>query len=145
MLKVKPVSTTIYVKSSARRTIGELNEVQFEALAASDNPAPFVVLNLLKFKKNGGWEAYQRYTVEAAPHVRQAGAEVVYLGKTAELITGSETWDAVMLVRYPSRKAFVDMIRDPDYLAAHRHREAALERAVLYATDPIGFNEIASP
>jgi uncharacterized protein (DUF1330 family) len=117
---------------------------QLEALAANDNPAPFVMLNLLKFKKDGGREAYLRYTAEAAPHVRSAGAEVVYLGKGAELISGSETWDVVMLVRYPSRRAFIDMTRNPDYLEAHRHREAALERAVLYATDPIGFDGIAS-
>lgn len=121
-----------------------INEGQLEALAANGSPAPFIMLNLLKFKDDGGREAYLRYMAEAAPHVRGAGAEVIYLGNAAELISGSESWDAVMLVRYPSRKAFVDMIRNPDYVEVHRHREAALERAVLYATDPVRFDAIAS-
>jgi len=40
-----------------------------------------------------------------------------------------------MLVRYPSRKAFLEMANDPEYVKIHKYREEALERAVLYAMD----------
>jgi len=46
-----------------------------------------------------------------------------------------------MLVKYPSRKAFLKMANNPDYLKVHEYRAAAVERAVLYATDPITFKE----
>ena len=42
-----------------------------------------------------------------------------------------------MPVRYPSRKAFLNMANDPEYLKIHIFREEALEDAVLYATDEI--------
>lgn len=118
------------------------NNDQFKKIAASTNEEPFVMLNLLKFKKEGGREAYFRYIAESEPYVKGVGAEVLYFGKANELLNGTETWDIVMLVKYPSRKAFLQMANNPDYLKVHEHREQALERAVLYATDPIGFKEI---
>ncbi len=120
------------------------NQDQFEALAANEKQEPFVMLNLLKFKKEGGREAYLRYVAESGPYVKGVGAEVIYFGKASELVYGSEDWDVVMLVRYPSRKAFLQMANDPGYLKVHEYREEALERAVLYATDPITYKEIVS-
>lgn len=120
------------------------NEDQFKKLAASSNQEPFVMLNLLKFKKEGGGEAYLRYIAESEPYVKGVGAEVLFFGKADELIYGTETWDIVMLVQYPSRKAFLKMANDPGYIKVHEYREQALERAVLYATDPVGFKEIVS-
>lgn len=118
------------------------NPDQFQAIAGNDNQAPFVMLNLLKFKTEGGRESYFQYIKESGPFVQGVGAKVLYFGKAEELLNGNETWDIVMLVQYPSRKAFLQMANDPDYLKAHVHREAALERAVLYATDPIGYKDI---
>jgi uncharacterized protein (DUF1330 family) len=118
------------------------NEDQFRQLAANTGETPFVMLNLLKFKKPGGREAYLRYIKESGPFVRSVGARVLYFGKAAELLNGTETWDVVMLVEYPSRTAFLKMANDPDYLEVHQLREEALERAVLYATDPAQYKDI---
>lgn len=122
------------------------NQDQFQALAAKakDNEAPFVMLNLLKFKAQGGREAYLRYIKESGPFVAGVGAKVLYFGKANELLNGAETWDVVMLVQYPSRKAFLEMANNPDYLKVHEYRAEALERAVLYATDPATYKEIVA-
>jgi uncharacterized protein (DUF1330 family) len=120
------------------------NQDQFEALAANINQEPFVMLNLLKFNSEGGREAYFHYIKESSPFVKGVGAKVLYFGKANELLNGTETWDIVMLVQYPSRKVFLEMINNPDYPKVHELREQALERAVLYATDPVQFKEIVS-
>jgi uncharacterized protein (DUF1330 family) len=120
------------------------NKDQFQEMAASANEEPFVMLNLLKFKKEEGREAYFRYIKESGTFVEGVGAKVLYFGKAKELLNGIETWDIVMLVQYPSRKAFLKMANNPDYLKVHEFREEALERAVLYATDPIKFKDILS-
>lgn len=120
------------------------NKDQFKALAANENQEPFFMLNLLKFKKDGGREAYFQYIKESAPYVEGVGAKVTYFGKANELLNGTETWDIVMLVEYPSRKAFLEMANNPDYIKVHQHREDALERAVLYATDPVHFKAVLS-
>ena len=118
------------------------NRDQFEALAANKNQEPFVMLNLLKFKSERGREDYFRYIKESGSFVEGVGAKVIYFGKANELLNGSETWDIVMLVQYPSRKAFLEMINNPGYLKAHEWREKALEEAVLYATDPVTYKDI---
>ena len=40
------------------------------------------------------------------------------------------------LVEYPSRAAFIDMVSQPEYTAAHEHREHGLEDTVLIACGP---------
>lgn len=118
------------------------NDDQFQALADNANEEPFVMLNLLKFKKDGGREAYFRYIKESGPFVAAVGAKVVYFGKPKELLQGEEDWDLLMLVQYPSRKAFLTMTQNPDYLKVHEFRAQGVERAVLYATDPLKFKDI---
>ncbi len=120
----------------------ESNEDEFRKLADSTNEGPFVMLNLLKFKKDGGREAYFRYIKESGPFVEAVGAKVIYFGIPNELLQGKEDWDLLMLVQYPSRKAFRQMTTNPDYLKVHEFRAEGVERAVLYATDPVTFKAI---
>ena len=105
---------------------------------AEDSGEPVVMLNLLRFKAAGGRERYLEYVehfrTTAAPH----GAEVLYVGdgSTALVAEAGQSWDAVLLVRYPSRQAFSDMVRDPAYGEGTHLRTEALEEAVLQATVP---------
>jgi uncharacterized protein (DUF1330 family) len=111
------------------------NDAEFRKLAKNQNTGPVVMLNLLKFKP-GGAADYDRYSQVALPALTKIGAKVIYLGKANELLQGDEAWDYVLLVEYPSRKAFLQMISNPEYLKAHEFRLKACEQAVLYATDP---------
>jgi uncharacterized protein (DUF1330 family) len=120
------------------------NEDQFKKLAENPNEEPFVMLNLLKFKDKGGRESYFKYIGGSGSFVEKVGAKVLYFGKANELLQGTECWDIVMLVQYPSRKAFLAMANDPDYQKVHESRKDGLDRAVLYVTDPIKFKDILS-
>ena len=121
----------------------KMNMDEFSRLAKNPDEKPFVMLNLLKFKGAQGQASYTRYMKEAGEFVAGVGGKVLYLGKPDELLNGNEKWDLLMLVHYPSRKAFLSMANNPDYLKVHRFREEGVERAVLYATDPIRFRDIA--
>ena len=57
-------------------------------------------------------------------------------GSTALVAEDGQAWDCVLLVRYPSRQAFSDMVRDPDYNAGAHLRTESLSEAVLQATVP---------
>ena len=98
---------------------------------------PVVMLNLLKFKADGGEEAYGKYADGVGKIVASYGGKVIYVGRAAELMVGSEEWDAVVLVQYPTRKALMDMFNSPEYQAIYHYRDEGLERTVLYATDPL--------
>jgi uncharacterized protein (DUF1330 family) len=109
------------------------------AAEASDAAGPIVMVNLLKFSGDDGAEHYRRYAAEVQPHVASVGGSVLYAGDVSRRVIGEEgdvAWDAVVVVRYPSRAAFLAMISTPEYLEIHRHREAALTSAELLATEP---------
>src|SRR5512135_2248463 len=111
------------------------------ALASNPDEGVVVMLNLLKFKGEEGARAYDRYVESVSKMLEARGARIVYAGRAAELLVGDETWDAILLVEYPSRKVFLEMVNSPDYRTAHVDREQGLERAVLYATSPMGGSE----
>jgi uncharacterized protein (DUF1330 family) len=104
----------------------------------ADNPSsgPVVMLNLLKFKRGGGSKAYARYSDAFQEVLLRNGGRFLYLGRAAEMLVGDDTWDAVALVEYPSRKVFLEIVSSPEYEALSHHRDEGLEKTVLYATDP---------
>ncbi|MCC5950926.1 MAG: DUF1330 domain-containing protein [Acidimicrobiia bacterium] len=111
-----------------------------------------VMLNLLKFKARAesdgggtGEESYRRYGEMAVRKVAERGGRVVFMGRPDSILIGSDVegdWDAVALVAYPNRKAFLDMVSDPEYQKGHGDREGGLERMALIAMTP-GQNTLA--
>jgi uncharacterized protein (DUF1330 family) len=106
---------------------------------AEDPGGTVVMLNLLRFK-DGGRADYEEYTRRIVPFADEVGAEVVYLGDCSTALVAPEghDWDAVLLVRYPSREAFSRMVANPRYQEITGLRTAALSEAVLQATVPWG-------
>ena len=101
-----------------------------------DTEGPVVMLNLLRFAE-GGREQYARYAQALnETFLPRYGAEVLYAGdgSTVLVAEAGQDWDAVLLVKYPSRKAFSDMVADPEYQEVTSYRTDALQEAVLQAT-----------
>ena len=96
------------------------------------------MLNLLRFLPDGGRERYDAYLTHFREHGGRHGAEVLYVGSGSTVLVAEpgQDWDAVLVVRYPSRQAFSDMVRDPEYGAGTGLRTGALVEAVLQATTP---------
>ena len=106
----------------------------FERFLAEDDGEPIVMLNLLRFHAEGGKERYSDYLSAAGPLVARYGAEIVYVGDGLAPLSAEDgqAWDAMALVRYPSRQAFASMVRDPEYREkAAPLRAASLSEAVL--------------
>jgi uncharacterized protein (DUF1330 family) len=102
----------------------------------ADPDAPVVMLNLLRFV-DGGRESYAGYArALRETFLPRYGAEVIYAGDgdRALVAEDGQQWDAVVLVRYPSRTAFSRMVADPEYQEVTRLRTAALHEAVLQPT-----------
>ena len=110
---------------------------------------PIVMLNLLRYREQAdypadfdatpcsGEEAYQRYGVVAAARVASVGGRLIWAGRADCTVIGpeAETWDTVVLVEYPSKQAFAEMIGQPEYQAVSPHRTAALADSRLVATE----------
>lgn len=101
-----------------------------------DPGGPVVMLNLLRFAE-GGRERYDRYAQALSEtFLPRYGGEVLYAGEgqTPLVAEQGQDWDAVLLVRYPSREAFSKMVADAEYQQVTHFRTEALTEAVLQPT-----------
>lgn len=119
-------------------------------LEGAEDDAPVVMVNLLRYHEQAlypegfaaepcsGREAYGRYGVVAVRRIASVGGRLIWLGSAQATVIGpdAERWDDVVLVEYPSRQKFIEMVSQPEYLAVAPHRTAALEDSRLIATSP---------
>ena len=112
--------------------------VDLKRLMQEDPGGPVVMLNLLRFAA-GGRESYEQYAAALSDtFLARYGAEVLYAGDGSTVLAAEpgQEWDAVLLVRYPSRESFSRMVADPEYQQVTHLRSESLVEAVLQATVP---------
>ena len=117
---------------------------QIQELLAGPADTPVVMVNLLRFKERAtepdegraGIEAYQLYGTPMRKIVEERGGRFLWMGRVDSFVIGtSDTpFDAVALVEYPSRQAFVEIVSDPRVQEIGVHRAAGLEGQWLVAT-----------
>lgn len=120
----------------------------FAAFRAIDRAGPVHMLNLVKLRAKAaypdgraatGAEAYRAYARESGPVFRRLGGRQVWIGRPELMLIGpqdAEQWDIAFIAEYPSGAAFVEMLRDPVYREAVKHRQAAVEDSRLLRLAP---------
>jgi uncharacterized protein (DUF1330 family) len=93
---------------------------------------PIVMVNLLKFKPDGGREEYQKYGLKVLPIFEKIGARILFAGEAKVCLIGNGDWDQIALVEYPNKTALIKLALSAEYRAAQQHREAGLEGQVAY-------------
>ena len=119
--------------------IGHIDPIKeaFAAFRANDRAGPIHMLNLVRFRDNAaypdgrnatGAEAYAAYGRESYLVFSRLGGRIVWRGSFELMLIGptDEKWDECFIAEYPSVVAFVEMIRDPAYREAVKHRQAAV-------------------
>ena len=112
------------------------NPEALDEMRAADPDEPIVMLNMLKFRDvalsgfgvdgMSGRDAFMHYgALNDSEDVRYEN-EPFWFGPAHRTIIGEEQWDLVILVRYPSRRHFIDKVSDPKYLEISKVRSAAL-------------------
>ncbi len=112
-----------------------LSEEGFADLASRASEGPVTMLNLLAFKPDGGRERYVEYGEAVLPLLEKAGGRPVFQAQAAPVVLGDRSWDLVLLVEYPTRQAFLDMIGSAEYQAIAHLRTEALTRGELHPLD----------
>ena len=116
------------------------NENQIKEFNEQIEDKPIYMINLLKFREKAiypdkretnltGEEAYAIYTKEVEEHLLNVGGKPVFGGNVERLMLGEveDLWDKIFIAMYPSRKAMLQMISNPDYIKSAQHRVAGLE------------------
>jgi len=128
----------------------ELNESLIRSLP---DAGPVVMVNLVKFRdasldgQGSGWEAYVRYSRAFMPLLKACGGAILWSGEAEGLAYGSLDgggWDYVVLVRYPSRAAFLETVTSPQYERANLDRENGVVDHVIISTRQT-FSRVGSP
>ncbi|HLZ85366.1 MAG TPA: DUF1330 domain-containing protein [Caulobacteraceae bacterium] len=110
-----------------------LNE---DFVRALPDTGPVVMVNLVRFRAasadgdGSGWDAYLRYSQGFAALMKASGATILWAGKVEGAAfgdVGGRPWDFVVLVRYPSRRTFLEVLTSEAYAQANRHRENGVE------------------
>lgn len=124
---------------------------QFDAFKALPRDEPVQMLNLVRFREKAkysdgrelsGADAYALYGKESSPVFRRVGGEIIWRGNPQVTLIGptDEHWDLAFVARYPTAGAFLEMVTDPVYREAVKHRQAAVldSRLVRTAIVPEG-------
>lgn len=124
----------------------EPSEDQLAKLMSLPPETPLAVLNLFEFNAAAryrpgdpefgteaadisGQDAFQRYSEVAGAFIHELGGRVAIQAPAEQVMIGPETanWHVAAIMYFPSRGAFIEMLSDPSFQAASRHRKAALK------------------
>ena len=123
---------------------------QFRAFRDDPYDGPIAQVNLLKFRvkaaytpddpehgaEETGAVAYQRYADAFGVAAAEVGGTCLLMGATERYFIGQGNWDAVMVMHFPNRKAFIATLNHANYQDMHRHRDAGLLAQELITTRP---------
>ncbi len=100
---------------------------------------PIVMVNLLKFKPDGGQAAYAQYGAKVQPLLAKVGAKPLFSGRADACLIGDGDWDMIALVEYPEPQALIRMANSSEYQEIHHYREEGLLGQVNYAVTQTTF------
>ena len=119
------------------------------ATTPPDEDGPVWMVNLMKYREVAdypdgapgdgaaisGREADDLYT--PVDSLAGVGAEIVFGGEVDQQLLGdAPIWDRVGVVKYPTRRAFVEMQSRPDFQRQHVHKEAGMAETIVIGCQP---------
>ncbi len=122
---------------------GQIDPEYFETLAGTpaEDDGPVWMINLMKYRDLADYQDGRETTITGreaddiyAPFgpLAAVGAEIVFVADVeTQLLGDAPVWDRVAVVKYPTRRSFIDMQSDPSFLDLHVHKEAGMEQTIV--------------
>ena len=123
-----------------------MSNFEIDVLREFPDGGSVTMLNLVKFREissdgNGsGRDAYKRYAEMVTPIMDEVGGRVLWAGiiqHPALQEGGDVDWDWSVLVEYPSRSAFLELVTSPIYATANRDRRNGVEKHIIMASSTV--------
>ncbi|MDJ0768988.1 MAG: hypothetical protein QNJ12_09345 [Ilumatobacter sp.] len=112
-----------------------------------DDDGPVWMVNLMKYREIAAYEDGREATITGqeaddlyspTESLRAVGAEVVFFGDVDQHLLGDGVeWDRVAVVKYPTRRSFIEMQSRPDFQEKHPHKEAGMEQTFVIGCQPM--------
>jgi hypothetical protein len=117
------------------------------ATTPPDDDGPIWMVNLMKYRDTADYADGRESTISGreaddiyAPVevLREIGAEIVFVADVDQQLLGDDTvWDRVAIVKYASRRSFIEMQSRPDFQEKHAHKEAGMATTIVSGCLPI--------
>ena len=132
-----------------KHTYGKINKEYGFSLATCppEKDGPIYMVNLMKYHEVAqydgtdteaaaisGREADDKYN--PASVLNKIGADMVFIGDVTANLLGNEDWDRIAVVRYATRKSFIEMQSRKDFSEKHVHKNAGMQRTVIVCCRP---------
>lgn len=117
------------------------------ATRAPENDGPIFMVNFMKYKQVAayrdpsagdtaisGQEADDKYA--PVDVLERIGAHVAFHGSVVAQGCAGE-WDRMGIVKYPTRRSFIDMQSRPDFKTKYVHKEAGMDYTIVMGTLPL--------
>ncbi len=128
---------------------GQVNREYGMKLATTppDEDGPVWMVNLMKYKEVADYADGRPSNVSGreaddiyAPVdvLGDIGAQIVFVADVDQQLLGdSPIWDRVAIVKYPTRRSFIEMQTRPDFKDKHAHKDAGMEFTIVSGCVPI--------
>lgn len=117
------------------------------ASTPSDEDGPVWMVNLMKYREVAEYADGRESSIsgreaddEYAPVdvLADIGAEVVFFGDVDQQLLGDDVvWDRIGVVKYPTRRSFIEMQSRRDFREKHAHKEAGMECTIVMGCQPM--------
>ncbi len=121
------------------------------AATAPEDDGPIWMVNLMRYRERAEYadgRSSELTGVQAddlyAPldSLAAVGAQIVFLGEVeTQLLGDPPPWDRIAVVKYPTRRSFVEMQQRPDFVEHHVHKDAGMEATIVTMGLPIAAPE----
>ena len=135
-------------------------EEQIAKLRSLPGDEPIGALNLFNFNERAqyqsedpeygtpeaditGMEAFGLYGEIAGKFITELGGRVVFSTPVDQVMIGPSelSWDMAAIMYFPTRTGFMEMLSNPEFQAASRHRKAALANHTMLHLAGAPFSE----
>jgi hypothetical protein len=145
MSEITPVEATV-TDLSVRYGQIDLDYAQRLATTADAEDGPVWMVNLMRYRDTAEYSDGRDSTLSGreaddayAPleSLAAVGAEVVFFGDVETQLLGDlPPWDRVAVVKYPTRRSFIDMQERKEFKDQHHHKDAGMEATIILGCQP---------
>jgi hypothetical protein len=117
------------------------------AMMSPEDDGPVWMVNLMKYREVADYADGRESAISGRDaddayspldSLAAVGAAPVFFGDVDQQLLGDETtWDRVGVVKYPTRKAFIDMQSLPSFQKSHHHKDAGMESTIVMGSQPM--------
>jgi hypothetical protein len=117
------------------------------AMMSPEDDGPVWMVNLMKYREVADYADGRESAISGRDaddayspldSLAAVGAVPVFFGDVDQQLLGDETtWDRIGVVKYPTRKAFIDMQSLPSFQKSHHHKDAGMESTIVMGSQPM--------